>query len=150
MALSVVILFMPMDEAAQLNEMLNKPKQQLLGLSTDAWWVRTLPAPVIVVAFVVVSFRLLAAQSRRTRHLMIVAFSLFVFGALAVEAIGGILFGVDRPLESSLASSVEEFFERSGAVVFIYAMLDLLASVHVKVSFKNSRSQEVTIDANDA
>jgi hypothetical protein len=104
------------------------------------WWVWTLPAIVAVVAFAVVSLRLLAAQSQHTRRLMILAFGVFVLGAFGVEAIGGILFGVDRPLEAELTSTVEEFFEMSGVVVFIYAMLDLLASIGVEISFTNSRS----------
>jgi hypothetical protein len=140
MALSLLILFMSMDEAGQIHEMLNKPTQQLLGVSKDDWWVWTLPALVAVIAFVVVSFRLLAAQSQRTRRLMILAFGLFVLGAFGIEAIGGILFGVDRPLEAELTETLEEFFEMSGAVVFIYAMLDLLASIGVEISFTNSQS----------
>jgi hypothetical protein len=150
MALSLLILFMSIDEAGQVHEMLNRPTQQLLGVSQYTRWVWILPAIVAVTAFVVVSLRLLAAQSRHTRRLMILAFGLFVLGAFGIETIGAILFGVDRPLEAELTATVEEFFEMSGVVVFIYAMLDLLASVHVEVSFKNSRSEERTVDANDA
>jgi hypothetical protein len=136
--LFMVILFMSIDEAAQIHEMLIKPTQQLLGVSRSVGWVWTLPALVVVSVFVVMSLRLLSAQSQRTRRLMILAFGLFVFGAFGVETVGSILFGSDRRLGSELAATVEELFEMSGAVVFIHAMLGLLALLKANVSFEDT------------
>jgi hypothetical protein len=138
--LSAVVLLMSIDEAAQIHEMLIKPTQELLGAGEGTGWVWTIPALVVVVLFIIASVRLVRAQSQHTRRLLILAFGLFFLGAFGVEAIGGILFGSDRSLGFELAAAVEEFFEMSGAVVFIYAILGVLASMQARVTFADTES----------
>jgi len=136
--LFLVILLMSMDEAAQIHEMLIKPTQALLGVTQSAGWVWTLPAFFVVAALAFASLRLLRAQPHRTRRLMILAFGLFLFGAFGIEILGGVLFGASRSLGFELAAAVEEFFEMSGAVVFIQAMLTVLVSMNLNLSFEDS------------
>lgn len=138
--LFLVILLMSMDEAAQIHEMLIKPTQALLGVTQSAGWVWTLPALVVVAALAFASLRLLRAQTHRTRRLMILAFGLFLFGAVGVEILGSVLFGRSRSLGFELAAAVEEFFEMSGAVVFIQAMLSVLVSMKLNLSFEDTES----------
>lgn len=138
--LSAVVMLMSIDEAGQIHEMLIKPTQELLGAGEGTGWVWTLPALVVVALFMIASVRLFRAQSQHTRRLLILAFGLFFFGALGVEAMGGVLFGSDRSLGFELAAVVEEFFEMSGAVVFIYAILGVLASTRVALTFADTES----------
>ena len=136
--LSLVVLFMSIDEAAQIHEMLIKPTQELLGVSGATGWVWIVPVLVVVAVLAVASIRLVKAQSVRTRRTMVLAFGLFLLGAVAIETVGSLLFGSERGLGFELAAAVEEFFEMSGAVVYLHAMLGLLASLQVKVAFEEA------------
>jgi hypothetical protein len=108
----------------------------------DQWWVWIVPALVFVAVFVLGSFRLLAAQTQQIRRLMILAFGLFVFGAIVMETVGGVVFGVDNLLEAEVTAAIEEFFEMSGVVAYIYAMLVLLWLLNAGVLFGDPRPRK--------
>jgi len=144
--LAAVLLIMSMDEAAQIHEMLIRPTQQLLGVSSSVGWVWALPALVVVAALALSSLRLLRAQTSDTRRLLQLSFFVFLSGAVGVEIIGSVLFGETRPIGFELAAAVEELLEMSGAVIFIGAILGLLAKMKVGLTFDDTEQNRSVSD----
>jgi len=138
-----MVMFFSIDEAAQLHEMIIRPTQQLLGAPPEAAWVWTIPGSLLLVIFAVVSYRFLAGQARLLRRLLILAFGLYVFGAFGLEIFGGVVVGRDRLTAFEITIAFEEFFEMSGVVVLIYAVMGVLASLRVQLSFDESQVQEL-------
>lgn len=151
-AFSALMLLMSIDEAAQVHEMIIKPTQQLLGVTGGEAWVWTIPAVFVVSLFAVASLRFLAAQPGPLRRLLILAFGLFVLGAIGIEAFGGVVVGRDRPVAFEIAAAIEEFFEMVGVVVLIYAIMGVLESLEVKVGFHSRRiapTPDASVDSAD-
>jgi hypothetical protein len=142
LGLSIIFLFMSMDEVIQLHEALGRPAIQSLlsdslGLTPTGFiyhfWV--VPGAAFVLIFALAYVRFLFRLPKRTRRLFLVAGTLFVLGALGLEtlhagwvsAFGGAEnlgnAGEMPKIIAAVLVSIEEFLEMSGIVVFIYALL---------------------------
>lgn len=136
--LSVVFLALSLDEAAILHEMSAKPLRAWLhtsGLLDDAW---VIPGFLGVCALGVSYLRFLAHLPPETRRLFVIAGTLFLGGALGVEALAGrhlALHGSNNVLAEVLMT-MEEVLEMAGVIVFIHA---LLAYVRVHVTIVDLR-----------
>ena len=142
-ALSIIFLFLSLDEAASLHEMTTKPLRSALNASGFLLYTWVILGAVFVLIFVLAYLRFLADLPRKTRNLFLVAGAIFVGGALGMEMIGGYhrsLYIGQRVLLSRICnfilnyhmiSVVEELLEMLGIVVFIYALMSYI-SLHVK------------------
>ena len=143
-ALSVIFLFLSLDETAQLHEMTIKPLRSALNPSRFLHYEWIILYAVFVLIFVLAYRRFLADLSQKTRNLILVAGALFVGGALGMETISKyyrcLYLGQSVPLSLRycnvilnyhMMAAVEELLEMLGIVVFIYALMSYI-SLHVK------------------
>lgn len=123
-ALAVVFVYLSLDEAAQLHELLQGPLGTLTGsggLLTYAWIV---PGAIATALLGLAYLRFLRDLPEPTRRRTIVAAAIFVGGALVLEAYGGALqdvYGYDSD-EYQLEVAAEEGFELTGASLFLWTM----------------------------
>ncbi len=122
--LSAIFLFLAVDEAASIHEVLIRLREafETRGVLHFPWLIVYIPLVLLVAA---VYLRFLAALPRRTAGLFLLAGALYVGGAAGVEMIGGVqasLYGEEN-LAYSLITTMEELLELSGLLVFIYALL---------------------------
>jgi hypothetical protein len=126
-ALSLIFLALALDELLSFHEELTgRLEFGALSRFTLFSWVALGAGFVLAVA--AAFSRFLMRLPTTTRRLFLLAGSLFVAGAIVMEAVGGYYGGPGR--QDSLAylvvSHVEEVLEMAGIVVFIYALLSFL------------------------
>jgi len=147
--LSLIFLYLSVDEAAVIHEMAVKPLRDLFDLGGFFYYGWIIPAGIIVLVVGLAYLKFLLHLPSRTRRLFIVAGGIFVGGAIGMESISGLLdylYSQERMASDAIVimfETIEEFMEMLGIVVFIYALLDY-ASSHLKpVSFHIGNQQAV-------
>jgi hypothetical protein len=155
--LSIILLFLSLDEVAAIHEALGAQSERLLHNTTgftpsgaiSFFWV--VPGAVLVFIVLLAYLRFLGHLPQTTRRLFLFAGALFVLGALGLEMLtaqvvsssggiadwvasssGGI---VDRQSASAIPTilkgvqtSIEEMFEMLGLTAFVYALLAYIRS----------------------
>ncbi len=127
--LVIIFTFMAIDEDAALHELLIEPVRDLLPVAGPLYFAWVIPYGLAVLVIGVLYLRFVWSLTARTRGLFIGAGSLYLAGALGFESIGGWYFSLHGEMEDlpySLLVATEEFFEMSGIILFIYALLDYL------------------------
>jgi len=145
--LSGIFLLLSIDEAAHIHESLNTRVRAILkteGLLQNAWII---PGAAFALIVAVACRHFLADLPGGTRRLFLAAGSLYVGGALGVEALGGwytALYG-QQNMTYALMATIEELLEMLGIVVLIYALLSYMSShlkeIRVRVGDGAPRSQ---------
>lgn len=141
MGLVIIFLYLSMDEGAVIHEIFSTPLQEALnttGYLTFAWLIVFVP---LVILFALIYLRFLFHLPSPTRNLFILAGTLFVGGAVAVEAISANRWYLDGGVSFPYLAiaTVEEFGEMLGVVVFIYALLSyMVASEYTAVFHFNA------------
>jgi hypothetical protein len=155
--LSIIFLYLSLDEVATIHEALGAALERLLrhttGFEADGaisyFWVVPGIAFVLVVALAYVRF--LLHLPRTTRRLFLFAGAVFVLGALGVEMLTAEVMSASGPIADwivstsggmvdrgtanavptilkGLQTSGEEMFEMLGLAAFIYALLAYMRS----------------------
>ena len=131
--LSLILLFMAVDEAAGLHEMLNKVGWLVTGGQHKEdrtiffyGWVLFGMAMVMIVALSYLKFFL--SLPARTRIHFFTAAAVFVGGAIGVEILGGYYAKShgEGNFQFSMFATVEEGLEMAGVIVLINALLNYL------------------------
>jgi hypothetical protein len=138
--LALGFVFLALDEGAGIHEHMNRPIRELLhapGFAT-AWLV---PAMVLVIALAVFYLPFLHALPRRHAGLFLGSGLLFLFGAVALEAVAGGI--IERRGKANFAYQAEVWAEEScemlGAALFVYALLNYLAELGLAVRLQAVR-----------
>lgn len=126
LGLSLLAVFLAVDEAAQVHEKTIKPMRRLLGegdlgVLTYAWVV---PYGILVVLVGLASLRFLGALDRTTRIRLISAAGVFLLGSLGFELIEGAF--AHWPSEDPrmlVIYTLEESLEMLGCILAIRALL---------------------------
>jgi hypothetical protein len=133
--LSAGFVYLMFDELAAIHEKLNRPLQDLLGVSTDVttWVVAGGLAALAAGLFFLPFLRLLPLRHAAA---FLAAGSLFVGSAVGVEilsttVVGGMTYADDGAYDwlGLLKIALEEVGEMAGVVLFIHALLDYLRRV---------------------
>ena len=135
--LSLIFIYLSLDETAQLHELSIPPLRDAFHATGFLYYAWIIPAAICVVLFILGYLSFLAKLPARTRGLFLLAGALFVGGALGVEAVSGkhaYLHG-EQNLTYHLIVTVEELLEMAGLVVFTYALLDYISRQFPKVGF---------------
>ncbi|HWF59143.1 MAG TPA: hypothetical protein VN666_02380 [Nitrospira sp.] len=132
--LAFIVLFMAVDEAVGLHELLDKvrwvPGHRKGGLFHYGWVLFGM-AMVIAVAFSYLRF--FFALPARTRMQFFTAAAVFVSGAIGVEVLAGnysASHGGEESLQFSMFATVEEGLEMAGVIVLINALLNYVIDHH--------------------
>jgi hypothetical protein len=137
--LAFTFLFLAIDEAASIHEMLIRPMRELLGdrargVFHFAW---VIPGIVITFVYAMVFVSFVFHLPIRIRLRVLLAATLYVGGAIGFELIGGKY--VERhgwDLTSQMIGTVEESLELAGAILFADALLGYLADYSADLRFR--------------
>lgn len=133
--LSLIFVFLAVDEMIEIHERFGRLVRPLLTGFGPAYynsWIVAYSIPVMIVGLAYVRF--VWRLPPKTRLLFIVAGFIFIFGAVGLEAAAGIhnyIFGwtrdkSDTNVTYALLSTIEEFMEMAGIIVFIYAIMSYI------------------------
>ena len=143
--LSGIFLFLALDEAIMIHEMMSAPLQEFLGLTGWLYLAWTIPASILVLCFLLWNLGFLTSLPAKTKRLFFLSGAIFVTGALGMEVIASSILSSPAQEALGLASiqhtfvqAVEEGLEMFGSALFCYALLDYLASnvreIHLRLS----------------
>ena len=128
--LAFIVLFMAVDEAVGLHEMLDKvrwvPGHRKGGIFHYGW---VLFGMAMVMAVAISYLKFFFALPARTRMQFFTAAAVFVGGAIGTEILGGnysASHGGEGSLQFSLFATVEEGLEMTGVILLINALLHYL------------------------
>ncbi|WP_414932424.1 hypothetical protein [Vibrio europaeus] len=128
--LSLVFLFLSMDELFSFHERLTSPSRNLFEAKGVFYYAWIIPYGLALLAFCALYFRFLFQLPRKSMYLFVVSGALFVTGAIGFEMLGGMLeeSGNRSTIIYALAQTAEELFEKLGIALFIYSLLDYLVN----------------------
>ena len=138
--LSIIFVFLSMDEALQFHERLMAPMHKLFGSSGIFHLAWTIPYGILAVMLAIAYLRFVWNLPARTRKLFIVAGLIYVGGALGMEILES--FYVENHGWDNIAViamiTIEDTMEMSGIALFLYALLsyisDHLNDLHIRVT----------------
>ncbi len=140
--LSLVFLYLSMDEGAAIHETASRPLQDAFntsGFLEFGWLILGVP---LVLIFLLVYFRFWLRLPSKTRALFAVAAALYIGGGILIESISANQYDADGGasfLYMAIATA-EELCEMLGVVVFIYALLDYLTRRDAVLVLETGRS----------
>lgn len=138
--LAWTFLYLAVDEAASIHELLIRPTDELLGpkLTTgifSATWV--VPALAVAAPFAFSFFRFLLHLPAKVRSLFLLAGTLYIGGAVGLEMISNWYFEQHLfNLTYSIFVTLEESLEMAGAIVLIHALLLYIEANYLEVRFR--------------
>ncbi len=131
--LSLIFLFLSLDEAVSIHEQMTMPLITAFHLEGFLFLSWVIPASFLVALLGIVLSRFLFRLPSSTRNLMILSALIYLAGALGVEMVGAnYMFMMNNPPDIgsnftyAIITTVEEFLEMTGIVVFIYCLLTYL------------------------
>jgi len=124
--LAAVFLFLSVDEAASIHELLIDPIRATLHTSGVLYISWVIPYAIILLVLTLLYAKFVFLRiPRRIRNQFIISGIIYVTGALGFELIGGHLF--EMHLQESLLYEIitifEESLEMTGLLVFIHALM---------------------------
>jgi len=126
--LSVVFLYLSIDEFSSIHEMLNLPLREFSGNNGLYYIAWIIPGALITLALGIYFLKFLMRLPQQTRKQFIIAGSVYVGGALGVELLGG-FYAFDYTQDNfsySMIATLEEVMEMTGVILFIRALLRYL------------------------
>jgi len=152
--LAWTFLYLAVDEAASIHELLIRPTNELLGDEVtsgifSASWV--IPGLAVTLLFAWSFLKFFLNLPRKIRWLFLLAASLYIGGALGMEMIGIRYF--ERHLFNltySMFVTVEESLEMAGAIVFVYALMAYIEANYPEVRFRFNGTAHVNSSGFDA
>ena len=130
MVLSLVFIFLSIDELLSVHERLIGPMQNLFDATGAFHYAWIIPYGIAVLSFAIAYFRFLTKLPRKTAALFVLSGCVFVAGAIGFEMLGGVhaqTEGIDNLLYGILYTC-EESCEMFGMALFLYALLSHAAS----------------------
>lgn len=128
--LALIFLFIAIDEAAGIHELLILPVRALLSTRRALYFAWVIPYGIAVVVVGLAYARFMLALPRRTALLFLAAALLYVAGAIGMEMLSPWVYDwtgeVTLPMFVMLL--VEETLEMVGVAILVYALLDHLAA----------------------
>ncbi|MBE9190402.1 hypothetical protein IQ230_08520 [Gloeocapsopsis crepidinum LEGE 06123] len=130
MALSIIFLYLATDEIISLHERTVEPLRSKLNTGGLLYYTWIIPGAIFVLLCLLVFRRFLRNLPSKTRQLILLAGTIFISGALGVEAVGGYYADLhgEQSMVYAMIAGIEEFLEMLGIIVFIYALLSYISS----------------------
>lgn len=129
LGLSIIFLYLSVDEALFLHERVAGVFSRAFGLSGILYYAWVLPFSLLVLVFLVFYAPFFLRLQGRTRNLIALAGTLYLGGALGAEMIAALMdqSGNRETLAFIGIFTLEEWLEMTGISVFIFALLDYAA-----------------------
>lgn len=147
LAISVVFVYLSVDETAQIHDRATTGVRKIVGDSALLHYSWVLPYAFVVLAVAVTFVPFLRHLPRRTAGGILLAGGLYVLGAMGLEVFEGMLEfqGRFHSLAMPILVTTEEALEMSSVVLFIGVLLDYLRqqlpNLHLDVSFTGGRNR---------
>lgn len=142
LVLALIFVFLSMDESAQIHEEVANIVRPKLG-NHDAggllYWAWVVPYSVFVIGVLAYFLRFMLNLPPLTRNLFFLSGIMYVSGALGLEFLEGYffkLYGLNH-IYNRILYCVEELLEMGGVTVFIYSLLNYMASCNISITIGN-------------
>ncbi|MEZ4521486.1 MAG: hypothetical protein R3A46_07575 [Thermomicrobiales bacterium] len=126
-ALAILFAGFSIDEGAQIHDSQGStPLREIVGTDGLFYYAWVIPAGISALIAAIVFARFILALPPTTRRLFILSAVTFVVGAIGFEMVSGWFTEnyPDAQLGYATLTSLEEFFEMSGAILLIAGLLD--------------------------
>ncbi|MCS6306131.1 MAG: hypothetical protein H8K07_21080 [Nitrospira sp.] len=149
--LSLILLYMAVDETCHLHEMLHRPGKWMLGqhahgIFTYAWII----FGIAMVAAVALSyFKFFLRLPPQAQRQFFTATAVFLSGAIGMELVESYYHGLygDQTFLYSMFATVEEGLEMAGVIIFNNALMTyLITHYNVSLSLNDSRKKSAFPD----
>lgn len=141
LGLAAIFLFLSADESIMIHERLGWRVRSALNTSGYLFYAWTIIYGIALIIFLLVYAKFIFNLPLRTRFLFIIAGSIYVLAAIGVELIEGRLLELyGENIISIVFRTIQELFEMTGIVVFIYALTSYIDSElkDLQLSIKSS------------
>ncbi len=135
--LSGIFLFLSMDELVGLHERLIEPLQVTFRASGIFFFAWVIPGAAFVLIVLLTYLKFLTDLPARIRRLFLLAGTTYISGALLLEMLGAPIWAAygGNNVAAVALTTVEEFLEMVGVVMFVYALLTYLSLLTKEVQF---------------
>ena len=126
--LSILFFILAMDEFCSIHELATHVTRNSLKTSGFFYFAWVIPGIAFLSIFILAYLRFIFSLPSNTRIGFIFSGSIFIFGAMGMELIGGYffeLYGSDN-ISYIMIATFEEMLEFFGIIVFIYSLLEYL------------------------
>lgn len=139
--LAFTFLYLAVDEAGRIHELLNRPTKELLGNLTTgilyfAWWV--IPGVAIALVFGLLFLKFFLHLPLQIKLFVLLAAILYIGGAIGVELIGSRYaeqHGVEN-LTYNMITTLEETLEMAGVITFVRTLMAYIETNYEEVRFR--------------
>ena len=140
LGLSLIFLFLSMDESLSFHESMTVPLRKGLYTSGILFYAWVIPYAIALLVLLFVYMKFFISLPAKTRFLFIIAGVVYLTGVLIVELIGG---RIDEQIGRhnttyAVYSTIEEVLEMGGIVVFIYALMTYISTEFNDLRFRIS------------
>ncbi|WP_319370801.1 hypothetical protein [uncultured Ilyobacter sp.] len=135
--LSVVFLFLSIDEASSIHELFILPLREEFNLSGIFYYSWIILGIIFVLILLIFYYRFLFDLPKETRNNFIVAGAVYLMGAIVFEMIGGYYIDLNpgKELVYSVITSFEESLEMIGIIIFINSLLRYIEKKIYEINF---------------
>ena len=129
--MSIIFVLLSVDENIAIHEWMIGPLRSLLDTGGLLYFAWVIPAGAFVVIFGLAYMRFVFNLPVKFQRLFIAAGALYVLGSLGMEMPGGLIVELHhtRNLPYLTLVTIEEFFEMTGAIIFLYALMLYISSI---------------------
>ncbi|MEG3934279.1 MULTISPECIES: hypothetical protein [unclassified Microcoleus] len=127
--LSFIFLYLSLDEVSQWHEKLANPMRSLVNTTGFLYFNWVVPMGFLVAIFLLSYSKFLFHLPVATKKLFVAATALYIGGAIGMEMLAGYIVyttGPERNLSYVIVTTLEEFLEMLGIVVFIHALISYI------------------------
>lgn len=131
LGLSLLFLFLSIDEIAMIHERLTPHTRNVFETSGFLYYAWVIPYGAALIIFIAVYSKFLLNLPKKVMGLFFLSGFIFVSGAIGFEMLGSKLAETpenNKILLSSILYTCEELLEMLGAAVFLYALLTYIVS----------------------
>lgn len=154
-ALSYIFLYMAVDEACAIHELLIPIIREAINARGILYFAWVVPALFLLVIFLLIFRRFIQNLPAKTRNMFILAGAIYVGGAIGMEMVGGYIadtWGFNT-FAYGMAARIEELLEMLGILIFINQLLVYLQSqttnIHFSLSFRPLKSKSLSANKSE-
>lgn len=128
MGLSLIFIFLAIDEFASIHERIDTPLRAALNTSGLLFYAWVIPYALGLLIFVAAYLKFLLRLPKEIMLLFITSGAIFVTGALGLELLEGIIHdNYGYGVLYQICYTIEEVMEMFGIALFIYALLSYMS-----------------------